>query len=385
MMNKKIIGFLFLIGLMITGCSTKDYFGELSDKEILLFQLEGQSGSTKIDGDKIYVKVTDDLYLTSLTSLSASNIKVSDYATFSPAIGEKQDFTQPVPYTVTAEDGSQKTYYVIVERGGSNNMQLPNSSFEFWHNAEYGETCYIDIGVDKDNKTWATGNQGAAFAIALGSQAVLPSLPYEKENGETAALLETQNMGSLAAAFGGKGVAAGNLFAGQFEIGTVTNAHPVFGSPYTQTPVAFRVDYKYTPAEGLMNGKLNSVEGNDAMDMYLILEKREGDKVKRLGVAWYRSEETQEEWKTQEVAVKYASNGQAPEGVEEYAKHVLKYGHDGNTSATHPSDMPEATWGDITTDKPTHILVVFTSSYLGDYFIGAPGSKLIVDNFELIY
>lgn len=107
-MNKKIIGFLFLIGLMITGCSTKDYFGELSDKEILLFQLEGQSGSTKIDGDKIYVKVTDDLYLTSLTSLSASNIKVSDYATFSPAIGEKQDFTQPVPYTVTAEDGSQK-------------------------------------------------------------------------------------------------------------------------------------------------------------------------------------------------------------------------------------------------------------------------------------
>ena len=134
-----------------------------------------------------------------------------------------------------------------------------------------------------------------------------------------------------------------------------------------------------------MNGKLNSVEGNDAIDMYLILEKREGDKVKRLGVAWYRSEETQEEWKTQEVAVKYASNGQAPERVEEYAKHVLKYGHDGNTSATHPSDMPEATWGDITTDKPTHILVVFTSSYLGDYFIGAPGSKLIVDNFELIY
>ena len=384
-MNKKIIGFLFLIGLIITGCSTRDYFGQLSDKEILLFQLEGQSGSTKIDGDKIYVKVTNDLYLTSLTSLSASNIKVSDYATFSPAIGEKQDFSQPVPYTVTAEDGSQKVYYVIVERGGSSKVQLPNSSFEFWYDAEHGETRYIDIGIDKDNKTWATGNQGAAFAIALGAQAVLPSLPYERENGETAALLETQNMGSLAAAFGGKGVAAGNLFAGRFEIGTVTNAHPVFGSPYTQTPIAFKVDYKYTPTEGLMNGKLNSVEGKDAMDMYLILEKREGEKVKRLGVAWYRSGETQEEWKTQEVEIKYASNGQAPEGIEEYAKHVLKYGHDGNTSATDPSQMPEATWGDIATDKPTHILVVFTSSYLGDYFIGAPGSKLLVDNFELIY
>ena len=384
-MNKKIIGFLFLIGLIITGCSTRDYFGQLSDKEILLFQLEGQTGATKIDGETIYVKVTDDVYLTSLSSLSASNIKVSDYATFSPAIGEKQDFTKPVPYTVTAEDGSQKIYSVIVQRGGSSQVQLPNSSFEFWHDAEYGETRYIDIGVDKDNKTWATGNQGAAFAIALGSQAVLPSLPYERDNGETAAVLETQNMGGLAAAFGGKGVAAGNLFAGRFEIGTVTNAHPVFGTPYTQTPTAFKVDYKYTPAQGLMDGKLNSVDGNDAMDMYLILEKREGDKVKRLGVGWYRSAETQEDWKTEQVAIRYASNGFAPEGVEEYAKHVLKYGHDGDTSATDPNQMPEATWGDIATDKPTHILVVFTSSYLGDYFIGAPGSKLIVDNFELMY
>jgi hypothetical protein len=47
--------------------------------------------------------------------------------------------------------------------------------------------------------------------------------------------------------------------------------------------------------------------------------------------------------------------------------------------------MPETSWGDAATDTPTHIIVVFTSSYLGDYFIGAPGSKLIVDNFELIY
>jgi hypothetical protein len=47
--------------------------------------------------------------------------------------------------------------------------------------------------------------------------------------------------------------------------------------------------------------------------------------------------------------------------------------------------MPEVTWGDAATERPTHIIVVFTSSYLGDYFIGAPGSKLIVDNFKLIY
>jgi ferredoxin len=41
--------------------------------------------------------------------------------------------------------------------------------------------------------------------------------------------------------------------------------------------------------------------------------------------------------------------------------------------------------GDISKEDPTHILVTFTSSYQGDYFIGAPGSKLLVDNFKLIY
>lgn len=385
-MNKKLFGYLFLIGVLLAGCSTEDHFGQLSDKEILEFQLEEQVGNTKITDDTIInVTVPEDVYLFNLTNLSASSIKVSDFATVSPKVGEKQDFSQPVAYTVTAEDGTTKVYYVTVHRGGDgSDLQLPNSSFELWHDAEHGETKYIDIGLDKDSKTWATGNQGAAFAIGLGADAVLPSLPHEKSNGEIAAELATQNMGKLAAAFGGKGVAAGSIFTGRFEIGTVTNAHPVFGVPYTQTPIAFEVDYKYSPAEEMLDGKLNTVEGKDAMDMYLILEKREGKNVKRLGVGWFRSGEEQADWKTQKVDIKYAQ-GKAPEGIEEYAKHVLKYGHDGNPTVTDPTKMLEATWGDITTDKPTHILVVFTSSYQGDYFIGAPGSKLLVDNFKLIY
>lgn len=32
-MNKKLLGYLFLLGLIITSCSTKDYFGELSDNK----------------------------------------------------------------------------------------------------------------------------------------------------------------------------------------------------------------------------------------------------------------------------------------------------------------------------------------------------------------
>lgn len=379
-MNKKIIGFLFLIGLIIAGCSTRDYFGERSEKEMLIFQIEGQSGSTLIKGDSIYVKVSGDVLI---TNLRATSIKVSDYAKVTPAVGEKQDFSQPVPYTVQAEDGSIRVYYVVVESGSSIKPQIPNSNFDFWYSANHSNYEYEEIGENEEDKTWGTGNQGAIIALS-GDKSKLPSQPHLIGADNFAAELTTTNMGFFGS-IAGKGVAAGNIFTGRFDIGNTVNARPVFGVPYTYMPKAFQVDYKYTPTKGLIDGKRKPVDGDDAMDMYLILEKREGDKVKRLGVGWYRSSNTQTEWETKVIDIKYARNGQAPQGVEEYAKHVLKYGHDGDTSATDPNNMPEATWGDAATERPTHIIVVFTSSYLGDYFIGAPGSKLIVDNFELIY
>ena len=384
-MNKKIAGFLFLIGIIIAGCSTEDYFGKLSDKEMIEFQLDEQIGNAKIKDTTIYVTVAEDVFLFNLSNLSASSIRVSDFATVSPAVGEKQDFSKPVAYTVTAEDGTTKIYHVVVQRGGStNNLQLPNSNFDLWYTVPYGSGGYKEIGKDEEDKTWGSGNQGAIIALS-GKDSKFPTKPYETEPGKFAAELTTTDMGLLGVLGGNKGIAAGNIFTGIFEIGNTINAHPVFGAPYTQTPMAFQIDYKYLPVEGLMNGKRESIAGKDAMDMYLILEKREGKEVKRLGVGWYRSDKTQQEWKTQEVDIKYARNGKAPEGVEEYAKYVLKYGHDGDITVKDPSLMPETKWGDIATEKPTHILVVFTSSYQGDYFIGAPGSKLIVDNFKLIY
>lgn len=42
-------------------------------------------------------------------------ITISDGAQVSPALNTKQDFTKPVTYTVTAEDGSTRTYTVVVK------------------------------------------------------------------------------------------------------------------------------------------------------------------------------------------------------------------------------------------------------------------------------
>lgn len=389
-MIKKTIGFLFLIGIILSGCSTRDYFGKLSEKEIFDFVLEKQIGATQFKDDSIFVQVPEDNSL----YLSATNITVSDYASVLPKVGEKQDFSSPKSYTVYAEDGSSKVYFVkviVVSSGGSGSedtvgFQIPNSSFDMWYETSQSQVSYFEIGENADEKAWGTGNQGVASAKSLGSTANFPSVRLETAPNQYAAELTTQNMGSLAAgALGGyKGIAAGNLYLGTFELGNLVNAHSVLGYPFSEIPKSFQVDYKYTPALGLLNGRLNPVEGVDKLDIYLVLEKREGDQVKRLGVAWFRSGETQTEWETIVQEIKYA-HGSAPAGLEDYEKRVLKFGVDGNLAETNPEAMPYAVWGDITTDTPTHILVTFTSSYQGDYFIGAPGSKLTVDNFKLIY
>jgi cytoskeletal protein RodZ len=50
---------------------------------------------------------------TNVTTLTPT-IVVSDLATVSPASGKVQDFTNPVTYTVTAQDGSTQAYTVTV-------------------------------------------------------------------------------------------------------------------------------------------------------------------------------------------------------------------------------------------------------------------------------
>ena len=378
-----------ILGVFVISCSDDDI--KSSENEIKEFALEEQIGNAIISEDNsITITVSEEA---DLSSLAASTIKVSNFATVSPAVGEKQDFTSPVEYTVAAEDGSINVYVVSVVRSTVDSKQVPNSSFDLWYEVRSGESTYLEIGEDKDDKTWGTGNAGAAFAINLGSKAGYPS-EQVIEGDRKAIKLETQNMGALAAGplGGGKGIAAGNVFTGEFDLAGVTNAHPIFGYPFTETPSSFKIDYKYFPEAQLFNGVLEEIDGEDALDMFVILERRETVKegeeetqvVKRLGVGWYRSPEKQEEWTTLDVEIKYAQ-GEAPEEVEDYQTKVLKYGVDGDITITDPSEMGDVTWGDITKEKPTHIVAVFTSSYQGDYFIGAPGSTLYIDNFELVY
>lgn len=83
-----------------------------AEAEILAFAVAGQVGQAVINSQAATVNVTVATG-TAVTAL-APEIAVSPGATVSPASGAAQDFTAPVVYTVTAQDGTTKAWTVTV-------------------------------------------------------------------------------------------------------------------------------------------------------------------------------------------------------------------------------------------------------------------------------
>ncbi|TCO06872.1 M1 family aminopeptidase [Natronoflexus pectinivorans] len=82
------------------------------NKQISSFVISGQiSSNINHEEETILVLMPPGTNINSLTP----EISVSLNATINPASGESQDFSIPVVYTVTAENGTQKSYTVIVE------------------------------------------------------------------------------------------------------------------------------------------------------------------------------------------------------------------------------------------------------------------------------
>ncbi len=79
------------------------------DKNVFTLQF-GELGEAKISGTDITLDV---LWGTAVNKL-APTVKFAERATVKPASGSVNDFTRPVSYTVTAEDGSTTAYRVAV-------------------------------------------------------------------------------------------------------------------------------------------------------------------------------------------------------------------------------------------------------------------------------
>ncbi len=109
------------------------------EKDILNFNfnIDGEVFQGKIDQDQQKIEVYTYKDITNLSP----EITLSDFATISPSPNEKIDFSSPVKYTVTAQNGSTKVYTVTVYK-----QEIKISANNFFIRATfYAQVPYLDI------------------------------------------------------------------------------------------------------------------------------------------------------------------------------------------------------------------------------------------------
>lgn len=286
-----------------------------------------------------------------------------------------------VYYTVTSED-HQFTKNYLVKLVKTDGGFVPT---------EYG---FEDIAIDSDDKytiffnkidgqdfyNWGSGNPSFSLTLSFGGGVKAPeSYPTKTTTdahaGAKAALLETKLTGSFGALFK-KPIAAGNLFIGSFDTGPVLTdplSATKFGLPFNQIPLALEGYYKYTPGANVTDENLKPVNMKDSCDIYAVFYNRkklmasEPDPKKRVSYLTGHNILTDPSI----VAIARLENGGATTG-NDFVKFVLPFKYSGTIAA---SDV---------TNLDYSIAIVMSSSKYGDSFIGAVGSKLIVDDLKIV-
>jgi hypothetical protein len=116
MKNQRNLAYLLLFFLLAISCSKTDdpTIIKRTEKEITSFKMSVQGQEVVAIISVIDKKISAVLPIGSDVKAIAPTITISDKATISPQSGVAQDFTNPVKYTVKAEDGTTVEYTVTM-------------------------------------------------------------------------------------------------------------------------------------------------------------------------------------------------------------------------------------------------------------------------------
>lgn len=263
------------------------------------------------------------------------------------------------------------TYRMVYEKDGqtytSNEISfttetqtaLPNGKLDDWYQS--GKTWYADSKTNATSSSgsfWDSSNPGSAKYI--GSNTSPETSVVHTANGKSAKLESKYAVIKFAAA---------SLYAGKFInlIGT-KGAKLRFGQPFTERPIQLKGWAKYSgvkidrynnpPTGTVAKGDPDLWSGYVAL---VDLGDKDGIYVDNTNMSTFPDYNTDDR--------------------------VIAYG------ALPDSECGNSDWKQFNIDlvyrsltrKPTHIIVVFSSSKYGDYFTGGDGSSLYLDDLELVY
>ena len=192
-------------------------------------------------------------------------------------------------------------------------------------------------------------------------------------------------------------LAAGSLYLGDMKepiTGTKEGPQALnWGIPFTGRPKALRYDYKVTVASSPdrirltgFSGK-STIKGKDLAVTVLLLQKRHEDAkgnitAKRVGTLVITYDKSTQEWKNGATYEIWYGDIRRRK---DYNAELMGLRSTDYARNSHGKSVPVKETGFATAgEKPTHLVLQFSSSHGGAY-IGSPGNTFWVDNVVLVY
>ena len=273
------------------------------------------------------------------STVPAANVTTSGTSFTATLTGLSGSTTYNYRVTVDGVAGSEQSFTTVAP------VALENGSMENWSQSGKQWNPWGSGATE----FWGTGNPGAAAFIGN------LTTPTDESVKGKAALLETKNAVIK--------LGAGNIFTGDFELEGL-NGLLHFGRSFNSFPTALRLYYKYTPATidmiGDNVGDLASLKGQtDMCQIYIALS----DKIY----------EIHNDPKNRQL---FDPNDSG----------IIAYGEFTSSQSVTSYKQLEIPLEYRYTDRtPKYIIIVASSSKYGDYYIGGVGSKLWLDEMELVY
>lgn len=371
---KNLLACLFLSTIVIS-CIKDEAPNSEADIETCTLPGDVLNRDAIIENEKVTLIVKKGTDITAL----APQFTLTPGATITPASGSTLDFTNPQTYVVTSEDKQwKKTYQIEATASGFTTNRYRFENVRFYSDATSDKKYQIFYETDqygRENMTWASGNPGFALTGVTGDYTAYPT--YQSDNGRNGKCLglTTRRTGTLGS-WVNMPLASGNLFIGTFDVmNALTNAltSTQFGAQFERIPTYLKGYYKYKAGETFYvmdpnsSDKLKPVPGQkDIFDIYAVFYEST-ENLPLLDGTNILDEGT-------ETVLAVARIDNAKE-TDEWTEFNLPFVfREGKT--VDPVKLAAGKY---------NLTIVFASSIRGNYFEGAPGSTLLIDEVELGY
>ena len=287
-------------------------------------------------------------------------------------------------FLVTSEDKAwsrQYTVSVVNDKPSDGNLTIDFESYRLEPDGKYYIWDAPDVFTDG---LWKNGNPGFKISKSSAKPLEYPSTPVAQggPDGSDCVKLETCDTGPFGRMVNMR-LASGSMFNGIFDVGNaLTDALKAtqFGSPFIHKPVMLRLWLRYEAGPTYQNPSGTPVPGIvDEPDVYCVLFRNEdpnGNKVQVDG-----NDVLTNPYIIGLGRLPHHYNDDGSDQASDSPIHGVTGEWKEFTIHVHYTSEPDP---DILREKGYSIIIGLASSWGGAYFKGAIGSKLYVDNLQLI-